>query len=132
LCNISSGPPHGPREQGCKQFIVALLLLLLLIMMILLLCLTVAVSAVRARAAAAAAAANQVIEFFANGPAVEEFRPRTPQELGLHPRDVTLFAPLSRLAAPQVGGQEQPRHPPAVLQCVTMCYNVGKGDWSCQ
>eukprot|EP00879_Flechtneria_rotunda_P013773 GHRR01014386.1.p1 GENE.GHRR01014386.1~~GHRR01014386.1.p1 ORF type:complete len:605 (+),score=216.31 GHRR01014386.1:2112-3926(+) len=43
----------------------------------------------------------QVIEFHSNGVAVEEYRPRSPQELGLHPRDVTLFAPLSRLAAPQ-------------------------------
>jgi hypothetical protein len=34
---------------------------------------------------------------------MEEYRPRSPQELGLHPRDVTLFAPISRLAAPQVG-----------------------------
>lgn len=46
----------------------------------------------------------QVIEFMANGLAQESFVPRTAQELGLHPRDVTLFAPLSRLAAPQVGG----------------------------
>jgi hypothetical protein len=45
----------------------------------------------------------QVIEFMANGLAQESFVPRTAQELGLHPRDVTLFAPLSRLAAPQVG-----------------------------
>jgi hypothetical protein len=45
----------------------------------------------------------QVIEFFANGTAIEEYKPRTPQQLGLHPRDVVLFAPLSRLAAPQVG-----------------------------
>lgn len=47
----------------------------------------------------------QVIEFFANGLAQESFVPRTAQELGLHPRDVTLFAPLSRLAAPQVCGR---------------------------
>lgn len=44
----------------------------------------------------------QVIEFYANGTAIEEYKPRTPQQLGLHPRDVVLFAPLSRLAAPQV------------------------------
>lgn len=44
----------------------------------------------------------QVIEFHASGTAIEEYRERTPTELGLHPRDVTLFAPLSRLAAPQV------------------------------
>ncbi|KAF6264157.1 hypothetical protein COO60DRAFT_221808 [Scenedesmus sp. NREL 46B-D3] len=43
----------------------------------------------------------QVIEFYASGAAMEEYRPRSPQELGLHPRDVTLFAPISRLAAPQ-------------------------------
>eukprot|EP00878_Enallax_costatus_P034437 GHUV01038182.1.p1 GENE.GHUV01038182.1~~GHUV01038182.1.p1 ORF type:complete len:105 (+),score=21.52 GHUV01038182.1:13-327(+) len=43
----------------------------------------------------------QVIEFHANGTAVEQYKPRTPQQLGLHPRDVVLFAPLSRLAAPQ-------------------------------
>eukprot|EP00878_Enallax_costatus_P017430 GHUV01018307.1.p1 GENE.GHUV01018307.1~~GHUV01018307.1.p1 ORF type:complete len:773 (+),score=257.30 GHUV01018307.1:352-2670(+) len=43
----------------------------------------------------------QVIEFHASGTAIEEYRERTPNELGLHPRDVTLFAPLSRLAAPQ-------------------------------
>ncbi|WIA35450.1 hypothetical protein OEZ86_003889 [Tetradesmus obliquus] len=43
----------------------------------------------------------QVIEFYASGAAMEEYKPRTPQELGLHPRDVTLFAPISRLAAPQ-------------------------------
>ncbi|KAF8060603.1 MRS2-G [Scenedesmus sp. PABB004] len=49
----------------------------------------------------ARAAGAQVIEFHAGGQAVEEYRPRTPQELGLHPRDVTLFAPISRLAAPQ-------------------------------
>jgi hypothetical protein len=47
--------------------------------------------------------AVQVIEFYANGTAIEEYKPRTPQQLGLHPRDVVLFAPLSRLAAPQVG-----------------------------
>ena len=46
--------------------------------------------------------AAQVVEFYANGTAVEEYRPRTPAQLGLHPRDVVLFAPLSRLAAPQV------------------------------
>jgi hypothetical protein len=45
----------------------------------------------------------QVVEFYANGTAVEEYRPCTPQQLGLHPRDVVLFAPISRLAAPQVG-----------------------------
>jgi hypothetical protein len=45
---------------------------------------------------------NQVVEFYANGTAVEEYRPCTPQQLGLHPRDVVLFAPISRLAAPQV------------------------------
>lgn len=44
----------------------------------------------------------QTIEFYANGTAIEEYKPRTPQQLGLHPRDVVLFAPLSRLAAPQV------------------------------
>ncbi|KAF8068278.1 SULP1 [Scenedesmus sp. PABB004] len=44
---------------------------------------------------------RKVVEFHANGTAVEEYRPRTPQQLGLHPRDVVLFAPLSRLAAPQ-------------------------------
>ncbi|WIA29778.1 hypothetical protein OEZ86_012252 [Tetradesmus obliquus] len=43
----------------------------------------------------------QVVEFYANGTAVEEYRPCTPQQLGLHPRDVVLFAPISRLAAPQ-------------------------------
>eukprot|EP00775_Hariotina_reticulata_P005093 gene5093-5334_t len=43
----------------------------------------------------------QVLEFHANGTAFEQYKARTPQELGLHPRDVTLFAPLSRLAAPQ-------------------------------
>lgn len=46
----------------------------------------------------------QVIEFYASGAAMEVYRERSPQELGLHPRDVTLFAPLSRLAAPQVSG----------------------------
>lgn len=45
---------------------------------------------------------SQVIEFMADGMAAESFIPRSAQELGLHPRDVTLFAPLSRLAAPQV------------------------------
>jgi len=49
-----------------------------------------------------------VIEFYASGSAAESFIPRTPQELGLHPRDVTLFAPLSRLAAPQVSSPALP------------------------
>jgi hypothetical protein len=44
----------------------------------------------------------QVIEFRDDGTAIELFTPRTPEQLGLHPRDITLFAPLSRLAAPQV------------------------------
>lgn len=51
----------------------------------------------------------QVIEFREDGSAIELYGPRTPQELGLHPRDVTLFAPLSRLAAPQVGTGERGR-----------------------
>lgn len=45
---------------------------------------------------------TQVIEFYPDGNAIELMRPRTARELGLHPRDLGLFAPLSRLAAPQV------------------------------
>ncbi|KIZ05832.1 hypothetical protein MNEG_2127 [Monoraphidium neglectum] len=43
----------------------------------------------------------QVIECFPNGVARESRRPRTASQLELHPRDVVLFAPISRLAAPQ-------------------------------
>jgi hypothetical protein len=42
-----------------------------------------------------------VIECFPNGVARESRRPRTASQLELHPRDVVLFAPISRLAAPQ-------------------------------
>lgn len=42
-----------------------------------------------------------VIECYPNGVAREGGAPRTARELGLHPRDVGLFAPLSRLGAPQ-------------------------------
>lgn len=65
------------------------------------LCLTVVLRCVR-RCVCGACVYAQVIEFYANGTAIEEYKPRTPQQLGLHPRDVVLFAPLSRLAAPQV------------------------------
>jgi hypothetical protein len=43
----------------------------------------------------------KVIECYPNGVARESQTPRTASQLELHPRDVVLFAPLSRLAAPQ-------------------------------
>jgi len=42
-----------------------------------------------------------VVQFFPDGTALEHHRPLTPAELELHPRDVGLFAPSPRLAAPQ-------------------------------
>jgi hypothetical protein len=45
--------------------------------------------------------AFDVIQFFPDGTALEHHRPLTPAELELHPRDVGLFAPSPRLAAPQ-------------------------------
>jgi len=42
-----------------------------------------------------------VIECYPNGVARESHTPRTASQLELYPRDVVLFAPISRLAAPQ-------------------------------
>lgn len=56
----------------------------------------------------------EVVEFYPDGNAVELMRPRTASELGLHPRDLGLFAPLSRLAAPQVRARHERRRGGAV------------------
>lgn len=40
---------------------------------------------------------SQVIEFYSCGSAIEHMVARSPEELGLHPRDVSLFAADSRL-----------------------------------
>jgi hypothetical protein len=45
--------------------------------------------------------AFDVVQFFPGGTALEHHRPLSGQELDLHPRDVGLFAPSPRLAAPQ-------------------------------
>jgi uncharacterized membrane protein YgcG len=45
--------------------------------------------------------AFDVVQFFPAGTALEHHRPLSPAELELHPRDVGLFAPSPRLAAPQ-------------------------------